>query len=149
MHSFIDNHYLLKCNDFNTAIVDGDFPPSTTFIDVSEFERFVFLIHAGTLNSALTCQVQQDTSATVTASVKAVTSAVDIVGATDDNDLFAIEVQTSQLDLANGFRYVTLDVSGAAGGDDYLDILFIGVHPRRAPVTQPATTLGNIVEVAG
>jgi hypothetical protein len=149
MRDFINNHYVLKANNFNTAIVDGNFPASTAYIDVSEFERFVFLVHAGTLNSALTLQVEQDTSATETASIKVVTGATDIVGTSDDDDVFMIEVETARLDIANGFRYVTLDVAGAGGGDDYLDIIFIGVNPRREPVTQPATTTGNTIQVAG
>ncbi len=137
-HNFYENTYKLKANAFNTAMVDGNFPASAAYIDVSNFTHFAFLIDAGTLDSALTCQVRQDTSATETASIKDVTGAVAVVGTTDDNDSFVIEVEAAKLDIANGFRYVTLAVSGAAGGNDYLCINFLGWNARHMVVTQPA-----------
>lgn len=140
--------YLQPANNFNTAIVDGNFPASASYIDVAQFDRFVFAVRAGTLDSALTCQVKQDTDETETASIKNVTDAVVIVGAGDDNELVTVEVETRQLDLNNGFRYVTLAVSGAAGGNDYLDIWFVGLNPDVKPVTQPAT-YSQAVIVAG
>lgn len=143
-----DAVYINPANNFNTAIVDGDFPASGSYIDVSEFTHFAFLVKVGTLNSALTLQVQQDTSATATASIKNVTGATLTVAADDDNELKSIEVEAARLDVANNFRYVTLDVTGAAGGDDYLDILFLGWDARRQPVTQPAA-YSEAVVVAG
>jgi hypothetical protein len=145
---FDDNFYVVAGNNFNTAIVDGKFPASTAFVDVSEFTSVVFLIRVGTLTSALTCAVNQDTSATQTASIKVVTGASLVVAADDDNEIKSIEVETAKLDIANGFRYVTLDVTGAGGSDDYLDIMVIGKQPRRAPVTQPAG-YSEAVVVAG
>jgi hypothetical protein len=143
-----DAIYINPANNFNTAIVDGKFPASASFIDVSEFTHFAFLIRAGTLDSALTCQVEQDTSATQTAGIKDVTGAVVIVGTGDDNEIVSVEVEAARLDIANNFRYVTLDVTGAAGGNDYLDILFLGWDARRMPVTQPAA-YSQAVVVAG
>lgn len=138
--------YFSPCNNFNTAIVDGSFPASGSFIEVGKYDRFVFEIRAGTLDSALTCQVQQATSASGTP--KDVTGAVVTVGATDDNQLFLIEVETRKLDINNSYNYVTLSVSGAAGGNDYLDIVFFGVNPGKLPVTQP-TTVSTPAIVAG
>lgn len=140
--------YVQKANDFNTAITDGKFPASASFIDVSEYSHFAFLVFAGTLDSALTCQVYQDTSATQTASVKTVSGAVTIVGTTDDNKWRSVEVETARLDVANNFRYVTLDVSGAAGSNDYLCIVFLGWNARREPVAQSANYLEAVL-VAG
>lgn len=140
--------YVNKANDFNTAITDGVFPASGSFYDVSEFTHFAFLIFAGTLDSALTCQVKQDTSATQTASVKNLTSATATIGATDDNKWRTIEFEVARLDIANNFRYVTLDVSGAAGSNDYLCIIAVGWDARRQPVTQPANYLEAVL-VAG
>lgn len=132
--------YLLGCNAFSTAIADGNFPASTAYIDVSNYEEFAFVVKAGSLNSALTCQVKQDTSATETAAVKNVTGAAATIGTTDDDDLFVIPVETANLDIANGFRYVTLAISGASGSDDYASVIFVGYNARHQPVTQPATT---------
>jgi hypothetical protein len=143
-----DAVYINPCNNFNTAIVDGVFPASTLFIDVSNFTHFAFLVKVGTLNSALTLQVHQDTSATQTASVKDITGATLVVGAGDGDELKSIEVEAARLDIANNFRYVTLDITGAAGGDDYLSILFLGWNARRTPVTQPAA-YSEAVVIAG
>ena len=144
--TFFEQIHVERCNNFNTAIVDGEFPASAAYINVSDFNRFVFLVRAGTLNSALTCQVQQATAIDSTA--KDITGAVAVVGAGDDNEVFLIEVECRRLDINNGYNFVTLDVTGAAGGDDYLDILFIGVNPASVPVTQPTGTNTPVI-VAG
>lgn len=146
--TFSEDVYVQPANNFNTAITDGNFPASGSYIDVAQFDRFVFAIRAGTLDSALTCQVMQDTSATETAGIKAITGAVVIVGTSDDNEFVTVEVETRKLDLNNDFRYVTLAVSGAAGGNDYLDVQFIGLNPDVKPVTQPAA-YSQAVIIAG
>ena len=146
--TFSEQVYVNPANNFNTAITDGNFPASASYIDVAQFEKFVFAIRPGTLDSALTCQVKQDTSATETAGIKNITGAVVVVGTTDDNEFVTIEVEVRKLDINNGFRYVTLAVSGAAGGNDYLDILFIGLNPDAVPVTQPAAYSSAVI-VAG
>ena len=147
-NNFYENVYKLKANAFNTAIVDGNFPASTAYIDVSEFTHFAFVVDAGTLNSALTAQVKQDTSATETGSIKNVTGATVTVGAGDDNDSFVIEVEAANLDIENGFRYVTLALSGAAGRDDYACVNFLGWNARHLPVTQPAEFATHVL-IAG
>lgn len=146
--TFSEDIYVQPVNNFNTAIADGNFPASGSYIDVSDFERFVFAIRAGTLDSALTVQVKQDTDETQTADIKNVTGATAIVGTDDDNKFITIEVETRHLDRNNGYRYVTLAVSGAGGSNDYLDILFIGLNPGQKPVVQPAS-YSNAVIVAG
>jgi hypothetical protein len=133
--------YFQTCNNFNTAIADGEFPASGSYIDVGDYERFAFIIRAGTLNSALTVQVQQ--AAAIDSTAKDITGAVTTVAASGDdgdNSLHIIEVETRRLDLNNGYNFVTLDITGAAGSDDYADILFVGINPHQAPVTQTADT---------
>jgi len=144
LKTFSEEIKIVTCNAFGTAIADGDFPASGSYIDVSDFERFAFLIKAGTLNSALTCKVQQ--APAINGATADVTGATTTVGATDDNEVFIIEVETRKL-LAAG-QFVTLDVAGAAGSDDFLDITFLGINPNSAPVTQPATTNTPVI-VAG
>ena len=143
--TFAEQVKVQGCNAFSTALADGKFPASGSFIDVSDFERFAFVVKAGALNSALTVKVQQATAANGTP--KDVSSATASIAATDDDDTFIIEVETRKLDLNNDYRFVTLDLAGAAGSDDYADIIFLGINPGVTPVTQPATT--NKVIVAG
>jgi hypothetical protein len=133
-----DDMYMQTLNNFNTAIVDGKFPASGSFIPVGNYNSFAFCVRVGTLDSELTLQVYQDTSATQTADVKVITGATLTVAADDDNELQTIQVESDQIDINNNFHYVTLDISGAAGSNDYLDLIFLGVIPRTKPVTQHA-----------
>jgi len=128
------------------AVTAASYPASGAFIDVSQFERFVFLVAAGALNSATSCQVQQATA--VNGALKDITGAVVAIAATGDDKWYAVEVQTDRLDGNNDYRYVTLTLTGPAGGDDYAAILFIGVNPGEQPVTQ-GSDKGEIVVVAG
>lgn len=130
--------YFKGCNTPSTAIVDGKFPASGSFIDVSDYERFGFIVHAGGSNTALVCQVEQATTASGTPAD--ITGAVQTISATGDGTVYLIEVETRRLDLNNGYNYVTLDVTGATG-DDYLGIIFFGVNPGAAPVTQTNTAV--------
>jgi hypothetical protein len=147
--TFHENVYALPCNSFGTGLVDGArLPASGSFIPVSEYVSFVFLIKAGDLNSATTFTVYQDKGATETAAIKVIANAAVLVPADGDNKLYSIEVATEHLDIKNGFAHVTLVPSGPAGGDDYADIVFLGLNPRRAPVTQPSSYASAVV-VAG
>lgn len=135
--TFSEQVYVKAVNTPSTAIVDGKFPASGSFFDTSDYERFAFLIVAGGSNTALTCQVEEADAANGTPTD--ITGAVQIVGATDDGEAFIIEVETRKLTLT-GKRYVTLDVTGATG-DDYLGIIFLGINPGVAPVTQTNTAV--------
>ena len=143
--TFSEELYILGCNTHTTAIVDGKFPASGSFIDVTDFERFAFVVDAGSLDSALTLQVEEATA--VDGSPTDITSATATVGTGDDGETFIIEVETRKLTLT-GKRYITLDVTGAAGGNDYLSIMFYGINPGTVPVTQPTGTNTPVI-VAG
>jgi len=144
--NFKDSVYVQKLNDFGTAIADGSFPASASFIDVSKYSRFAFLVFAGALDSALACQVQQATAANGTP--KDVSGALVTVGATDDNKWHMVEVLTDNLDITNDYKFVSLAVSGQAGSNDYLCIVFLGLAPNTEPVTQHASCVASVV-VAG
>jgi hypothetical protein len=133
-----ENCYVLQLNA-EDALVAQNYPLSGSYIDTREFTHFAFLMLMGALDSALTPQVIQDTSATETASVKNVTGAVESIAADADDQTFSIEVETAKLDIGNDFRYVSLTMAGAAGGNDYGAIVFLGWNVREAPVTQPST----------
>jgi len=147
--TFSENAYVLKCNNFNTGLVAAErLPASGSFLPVHNYDGFVFLIGMGTLDSATTFTVYQDKGVTETSDIKVITGAVAIVADDDDNQWVSIEVAQERLDIANGFTHVTLVPSGAAGGNDYGCIFFIGLNPREVPVTQPANYSQKIV-VAG
>lgn len=141
--TFDDEVAVLSVNAFNTGLVDGKFPASGSFIDVKDYQKFVFLIVAGTLDSALTVKVQQATAANGTP--KDITGATTTIAATDDNKWHSIEVDVAALDINNGYRYVTLDVAGAAGGNDYIAAVFLGLIPGVQPVAQNASYVAAVV----
>lgn len=129
-----------------TALAVAEYPASGSFIDVSQYERFAFLIGVGALDTQVVAQVHQ--AATVNGATKDVTGATLTIAATGDSKWYLIEVQTNQLDLNNAYNYVTLDVTGPAGGNDYGCIFFFGFNPGEKPVTQGADK-GSSVFIGG
>lgn len=127
----------MKSLNVETALVDGNYPASGSYLFVGDCTLFGWLIQAGALDDALTFQVKQDTSATQTGSIKDVTDAVKIVGATGDGKWYLIQVDPQALDMNNDFCYVTLNLSGATGLDDFAAILFFKFSDVKPP-TQPS-----------
>jgi len=128
-----------------TALGAASYPASGSFIDVSKFNRFAFLILVGALTSAVTAKVQQ--AAVANGALKDITDAVVVIPDTGDSKWYLIEVETNHLDINNGYNYVTLTLTGPAGLDDFGAIVFLGFGDV-APATQGADK-GAIVNVAG
>jgi hypothetical protein len=147
VNELLSEAVLIQLLNVEDALTVKKFPASGSFIDVSDFERFAFLILVGALNSASTFQVEQ--TKTINGSPKVVTDAVVIVPGTGGGDQwYLIEVQTNELDSNGGYHYVTLDASGPAGGNDYGAIIFLGINPGYRPVTQGADC-GEVVTLVG
>ncbi len=147
MRTLEENVKVQKCNNFMTGMVDGtNYPASGSFIDVGGFKNFGFLVQMGTTTTACVFQVQQATGASATP--KNLSGATLTPTSDDDNKTFIIECETARLDIANDYRFVSLDCSGAAAGDDFACITFLGWNPRHVPVTQGADVSANVV-VAG
>jgi hypothetical protein len=137
---------LIKQLNVEDALTAAAYPASGSYIDVSQFERFAFLIGAGALTTETTCKVRQATANNGT--LKDVTDATVVVPADGDDKWYLIEVQTNQLDINNAYKYATLALTGPTGGDDYGSIYFFGLNPGHAPVTQGADK-GEVVSVVG
>lgn len=144
--NFAKSNYMQMLEGGVTSLSDANYPASGSYIDVSRFEEFTFLIGLDTVATP-DFAVYQDTSATETANIKALTGAAktDVVTG-NDGDWFTITVSTEQLDIANNFRYVTLQVSNTSA--DNANIWFFGTLPRDVPVTQHSNFLEEIL-VAG
>ena len=138
MRTFYENIKVVRAQtNPETAIADTTYyPASGSFIDVRGFEMCTFHIQVGAITTATTFQVRQDTSATVTASVKALTDALEVVGTGDDGEDFLVEFETKKLDTANGFNFVSLYSTGASGADDFAAIQCYLQNARDLPVTQ-------------
>lgn len=143
---FKEMNYILPLNE-EDVLANGNLPASAAYFDMANYKRVVFLVALGAVVDALTFAVKQDTSATETASIKAVANATVTIAATDDDKFAIIEVDESMLDVNNDFRYVTLTISGVAT-TNYAAITLLGVGATKVPVTQPTTLLEAVEVVA-
>ena len=140
MNEILEDAAVIKLLNTEDALSVAEYPASGSYIDVSGFERFAFLVGAGALDTATTLQVHQATANNGTP--KDITGATLTIAADGDDKWYLIEVQTNKLDLNNDYRYVTLDVTGPTG-NDYGCILFFGLNPGSKPVTQPTGVAGR------
>lgn len=123
-------------NPGEDALVDATlYPASGSFLYVGDALRFGFKVYAGGLNSATTCQVQGADA--VNGTPADITGAVVVIGATGDDNVYGVEVHRDMLN--DDENYVTLKVTGPAGGDDYGAVVFWKVM-QELPVTQVTTT---------
>jgi hypothetical protein len=147
-HSFADNTYVLPLNEEDAVANNAYFPASGSFVDVTGYARFAYILSAGAIDNADTFlfTVYQDKSATATASIAVITGALHSFAGTDDDTQAVIEVETAKLTLDSTFRYVTIRATGVTGSD-YCAITFLGLQPRSAPVSQESSM--SLVEIAG
>lgn len=138
MRRFTENVYIQQLIIEGT-IVDGVYPGSSTYIDVSEYERFAFLVAVGDSDdTAVTAQVKQATAAAGTGTKNitgaAITTTV-LAGTANDDRWTMIEVEGRRLDIANDFRFVALDVAATGGSATEMAIFFFGWRLRKLPPT--------------
>lgn len=88
----------------------------TTYIDMTDYERLVFVIRSGAIAGGRTLDAKL-----VQASDSAGSDSKDITGAaivqiddTEDVAMTTIEVRDTALDVANGFRYVSMTITASA-----------------------------------
>jgi hypothetical protein len=138
--NFYYANYLTKCNVFTAQLVNGTYyPASASFIDCSPFVRCGFLITTeACADASVIMRPYQDTSATVTGSVKVINATYATMTLVATN-LHFIEWGTRVMDIQSGFKYATLYLVSGAAGVDYASILFFGWGAKDLPVTQTAT----------
>jgi hypothetical protein len=142
----MDNDIYFKQLNVETVLAAGAYPASGSYIDVSPYERFGFLVFIGTSGSACTATMQQATSGSGT--LKDITGGSATIAAADDNKDLIFECQQNELDINNGYRYVCLTLAGNCTGT-YAAIVFYGIMPTRVPVTQGAAASASPVRVLG
>jgi len=145
--NFDDFAYVRLLNTEDT-LANGQYP--STYIDVGEYERFVFLIGMGDFDSDITFQVQEADGAA--GSLSDISGATVTAEAATDDDLWcSIEVETARMTHTSSSNktHVTLTVSGVAGANDYASIFFIGYRARREPVTQLTGASANGGQISG
>ena len=130
-----------QLNTVNVALTNSKYPVSGSFIDVGNYERFVIRMAGGSMPDAVVAQIEQATAANGTP--KDITGAVQTFA--DDNEVREIEVLVNKLDINNGYRYITVDVTGVSGSD-YASLEFFGILPNSQPVTQPDSFDAVLIE---
>ena len=113
----------------------------STYIDVSGYERFAFLVLVGgTDDTAVTMQVVQATAAAGTGKKNVTGAAITgtVLAGTNDNKWALVEVQQNQLDINNSFRYVAVDYAATGGSATASAIVFLAWRGQATPVTQGA-----------
>lgn len=123
------------------AITTGTIPAS--YIDVSGFESFAFVFELGATDNTVDMKVVQATAADGTGSKDVSDAAITQLSGTDDNKQAGVEVDVNQLDINNGFHFVavTCTIAGTTTGA----VVFYGVNPRNAPVSQPAAFAEQVI----
>ncbi len=135
----IDKHVYMQMVQPPVADLTSGTAVPATYIDVSEFDYFGFVLMVGaTDRTAQKIQVRQATANDGTGA-KDVSGAVNTaLGATDDNKFVLVTCRAAALDTANGFRYVAALPTWTGGTAGLGAILFFGWRARNVPVSQPA-----------
>jgi hypothetical protein len=132
---FSENFFMKQIKVID-SVVDGTFP--STYIDVSPYARFAFLIAVGaTDDTAVTAQVVQATAAAGTGT-KSITGAAltgTLLAGSNDNKWSIIEVDSERLDIANDFQFVAITLGATGGAATTMAVFFIGIEPRVKPPT--------------
>ena len=129
------------------ALAAALYPTSGNFKDLRGVHRFAVVGIVNAVDSAVTIQVQQATA--VNGSPKDITGAVHIIPAdgSENGKWFVIEVEVSHMDSNNGYKFVTVAVSGVAGSNDTVTLLLLEFGGPKVPCAQP--DLAVAVNVVG
>lgn len=147
-------HALLKPSErFHlVGVIDPDANGAATlltvWVDAGLYESFCALIAAGDLgtNGTLDAKLRQATSSAGAGAKditgKSITQMTEAVTNLSNKQAF-INLESEDLDTANGFRYVALSVTGAVATSDFAAFLF-GFNPKYAPghMTSVIETVG-------
>lgn len=126
------------------SLSSPNYPASGSFIDVSPFERFAFLIQVASGNSsAISAEVKQASANNgALSSIPVGMKPTCVLSEAKD---YILEVDVSHLDINNGARFVSLAI---AGGTPTGAITFIGIPKKKdTPIAWPK--LGEAVLSVG
>lgn len=118
-------------------VTDATYP--STYIDVSGYDRFAFLVAVGTSDdTAFKAQVVQATAAAGTGKKDVTDAAVTttkLAGSSSDDRWAIVEIECRKLDINNNFRYVALDVAATGGSATAAAAFFFAWRGGKLPPT--------------
>lgn len=138
MRRFTENVYLQYVLKPAADTTDASYPASGSFIDVSTYERFAFLIFVGaTDDTSVAAKVQAATAANgALTDVTGAAITATVLAGTNDNKWAMIEVETRKLHLlGESYKYVTLTVATTGGTATISGAFFIGWRIATLPPT--------------
>ena len=120
-------------------LIDGDWPASGSFIDVSDCERFHVIARLGTIHGSdtVTIEIKQATGASATLTTISTTNAKITATAAHTGDFALFTIETKK--LADGYHYVAATVDGATNGS-YGTVFFL-LQKNELPVAQTTTVV--------
>ena len=130
--TFHENMYVLGVSppaDTDSASV----PASGSYINVSEFNKFGFIVYLGSMGSSGDFRVKSATSKTATLVTVTDAEKTDQTATTDNNKWFSFEVESAKLPTTH--RYVTLVVTSCSGTSLW-SAMFLGWECRHGSPTQ-------------
>ena len=107
-----------------------------TFWSMADAKSALFVMVVGAVTAAVTIQILQGTVAGTGGTTKAITGKTAAIGTANANSVMLIEVEDSELDVANGYmNIVARAIAAAAGG-------YIGAAVHRVPLRfEPASLI--------
>lgn len=122
------------------ALAAGNYPASGSYVDLANYRGVNVVIHLGAIHAsdAPVFELKQADANDGTLDTLDATNCKKTCLATDDDQviIFYVDVEA----LAADHSFLSTVVSGVTNGS-YADILYFGVGPRKAPVTQTAALL--------
>jgi hypothetical protein len=117
---------------------------NTGYVSLANYHRAVVIIHAGVLGGNLDVDIEE---ATTTAGAGAQTfnsggKDIALTATTDDNTVSVIEIKTSELDIADSFDCINVEITPAGAGIFSAQIW--GLEPRFKPVA--TTNIDSITD---
>lgn len=118
------------------------------WILADDFERFMAIVLVGAITTNGTCDIaiSQATDGSGTGAKDVVAATQLTQAGTDSNKQVVLQCNTSQLDLAGGFRYVAVEVVTATAAS-IAGAALLGLNPRYAPAN--AYDVASVDEVVG
>jgi len=116
---------------------------TTGWADASKFRRFMAVIMAGVEGSSATvdAKLQQATSSGGAGAKDVPNSSItQFLKASDDNKEAIINFDTANIDVANGFRFVRLSITGGTAASLVAGLL-LGFDPFNGPAAQDASVV--------
>ena len=92
--------------------------PAGAYLDMSDYDRVVFLIAIGACaaTDTLNAKLVQATTAAGAGSKDITGAVITVLADADDNQFSTIELRAEALDVAGGFRFVALSYTKAGAG---------------------------------